>query len=49
MKTSRKFQYYAVIVSENPTTPLRQTVINWNLGGQNFRLYDAQKLGGLLV
>lgn len=48
MKTTRKFSYYAVIVSEGPMQPIKQTIINWNIGAQAFRLFDAKKMVGLL-
>lgn len=42
IKTSRKFSYYAVVVSESGSQPRKDTIVNWNVGGQNFRLYDAK-------
>ena len=48
LKATKKMKYYPVIVAKNGEGE-EPTIININVGGQIFRMYDEKLIGGILV
>lgn len=47
-KNTKKFRYYPVIVSKRGFSN-EPTIVNVNVGGQIFRMFDPDLQGGVLV
>lgn len=48
LKSTKRMRYYPVIVA-NASDQQQPTIINVNVGGQTFRMYDQTLIGGVLV
>ena len=48
LKTFNKFEYYPVVVCHGNKDDNKSTIVNINVGGQIFRMYDTQFRSGLL-
>lgn len=48
MKTFNDFEYFAVVICHGNEDDNKSTVVNINVGGQVFRMFDTQFRAGLL-